>query len=100
MISIARSSVTGASDDGTTRFALLEPDRDASGALIPTAGCSPCPNLPSATSSRAPEDPEVTRIRSALLAGVSAETPARTDEERARALLADLIDWRSPAARS
>ena len=42
---------------------------------------------------RAPEDPEVTRIRSALLAGVSAETSARTDEERARALLADLIDW-------
>jgi uncharacterized protein len=37
----------------------------------------------------APEDPEVTRIRSALLAGVSAETP----EGRARALLADLIDW-------
>ena len=42
---------------------------------------------------RAPEDPEVTRIRSALLAGVPAETSARTDEERARALLADLIDW-------
>ena len=42
---------------------------------------------------RAPADPEVTRIRSALLAGVSAETSARTDEERARALLADLIDW-------
>ena len=30
---------------------------------------------------RAPADPEVTRIRSALLAGVSAETSARTDEE-------------------
>jgi predicted RecB family nuclease len=42
---------------------------------------------------RAPEDPEVTRIRSALLEGVSAETSARTDEQRARALLADLIDW-------
>jgi predicted RecB family nuclease len=42
---------------------------------------------------RAREDPEVTRIRSALLAGVSAETSAWTDEERARALLADLIDW-------
>ena len=42
---------------------------------------------------RAPEDPEVTRIRSALLAGVSAETPAWTDEERARVLLADLLDW-------
>src|SRR6266536_390704 len=38
---------------------------------------------------RAPADPEVARISSALLAGVSAETP----EGRARALLADLIDW-------
>ena len=36
---------------------------------------------------RAPEDPEVTRIRSALPAGVSAETSAWTDEERARVLL-------------
>jgi hypothetical protein len=51
------------------------------------------------------EDPEVARIRAALLAGVSAETsraiacgvsaetPGRTGEERARALLADLLDW-------
>ena len=37
----------------------------------------------------AAEDPELARIRSALLAGVSAETP----EGQARALLADLIDW-------
>jgi len=42
---------------------------------------------------RAREDPEVTRIRSALLDGVSAETSTWTEEERARALLADLIDW-------
>ncbi len=42
---------------------------------------------------RAPEDPEVTRIRSALVAGVSAETSAWTDEERARVLLANLLDW-------
>ena len=40
---------------------------------------------------RAPEDPAVTRIRSALLAGVSASS--WTDEERARVLLADLLDW-------
>ncbi len=47
------------------------------------------------------EDPELARIRSALLAGVSAETPdaiawdvsAETREGQARALLADLIDW-------
>ena len=39
------------------------------------------------------EDPEVARIRSALLAGVSAETSGRTGEEQARALLADLLDW-------
>src|SRR6266702_1874814 len=37
----------------------------------------------------AAEDPETARIRSALLAGVSAETP----EGQARALLADLLDW-------
>jgi len=37
----------------------------------------------------ATEDPEVTQIRSALLAGVSAET----GEQQARALLADLLDW-------
>jgi predicted RecB family nuclease len=40
---------------------------------------------------RAPEDPAVTRIRSALLDGVSAS--AWTAEERARVLLADLLDW-------
>src|SRR5713101_3778789 len=47
------------------------------------------------------EDPEVTRIRSALLADVSAETShaiapsvsAETGEGQARALLADLLDW-------
>jgi len=37
----------------------------------------------------ATEDPETARIRSALLAGVSAETP----EGQARALLANLLDW-------
>ena len=42
---------------------------------------------------RAPEDPEVTRIRSALLDGVPASADERTDEQRARALLADLLDW-------
>jgi predicted RecB family nuclease len=42
---------------------------------------------------RAPEDPELARIRSALLAGVSAETSERTGEQRARVLLADLLDW-------
>ena len=41
----------------------------------------------------AAEDPEVTRIRSALLAGVPAEASGRTSEQQARALLADLLDW-------
>ena len=48
----------------------------------------------------AAEDPETARIRSALLAGVSAETSAiawdvsaETRERQARALLADLLDW-------
>ena len=48
-----------------------------------------------------PEDPETARIRSALLAGVSAETSgaiawdvsAETSAGQARVLLADLIDW-------
>ena len=39
------------------------------------------------------EDPEVARIRSALTAGVCAETSEQTDSERARVLLADLLDW-------
>ena len=39
------------------------------------------------------EDPEVARIRSALTAGVSALASERTDSERARVLLADLLDW-------
>jgi predicted RecB family nuclease len=39
------------------------------------------------------EDLEVARIRSALLDGVPAETAERTGNERARVLLADLLDW-------
>jgi len=43
--------------------------------------------------SDATEDPEVTRIRAALLAGLPADPAQRTGEEHARALLADLLDW-------
>ena len=39
------------------------------------------------------EDPELTRIRSALLAGLPADGSARTREQKAKALLADLLDW-------
>jgi uncharacterized protein len=39
------------------------------------------------------EDPEVARIRSALIDGVSAVASERTDSERARVLLSDLLDW-------
>ena len=39
------------------------------------------------------EDPEVTRLRSALLAGVPADAAERTEEQQARALLADLLEW-------
>ena len=42
---------------------------------------------------RAREDPQVTRIRSALLDGIPAADDERTDEQKARALLADLVDW-------
>jgi predicted RecB family nuclease len=41
----------------------------------------------------ATQDPEVTRIRSALLASVPADPAARTSEEKAKALLGDLLDW-------
>ncbi len=41
----------------------------------------------------APEDPEVTRIRAALVAGLPADPSKRTSEDKARTLLADLIDW-------
>jgi len=39
------------------------------------------------------ENPEVTRIRTALLDGVPAQSSERTKDQQARALLADLIDW-------
>ena len=39
------------------------------------------------------EDPEVTRIHSALLAGLPADASERTEEQTAKALLADLLDW-------
>jgi RNase_H superfamily len=39
------------------------------------------------------EDPEVTRIRSALLAGMPADVSERTGEQKAKVLLADLLDW-------
>jgi uncharacterized protein len=41
----------------------------------------------------ATEDPEVTRIRAALMAGVPADAAARACGQQARALLADLLDW-------
>ena len=41
----------------------------------------------------ATEDPEVTRIRSALLADDAAEPSERTRDQKAKVLLADLLDW-------
>ncbi|HEY4464763.1 MAG TPA: AAA domain-containing protein, partial [Streptosporangiaceae bacterium] len=41
----------------------------------------------------AAEDPEITRIRAALVADVPPDESARTAEQKARALLADLLDW-------
>jgi predicted RecB family nuclease len=41
----------------------------------------------------ATEDPEITRIKAALLAGVPADPAGRTGEQEAKALLADLVDW-------
>ena len=45
------------------------------------------------TEAHATEDPDVTRIRSALLADVPADLAVRTGGEQAQALLADLLDW-------
>jgi hypothetical protein len=43
---------------------------------------------------RSTEDPEVTRISSALMAGIPADPVRRArSEEKAKALLADLLDW-------
>ena len=42
---------------------------------------------------RATEDPEVTRVRTALLAGVPPDPSRRTGEQQAQVLLADLLDW-------
>jgi uncharacterized protein len=42
---------------------------------------------------RATEDPEVTRVRTALLAGVPADPSIRTGGQQGQALLADLLDW-------
>jgi AAA domain/RNase_H superfamily len=39
------------------------------------------------------EDAEVTRVRAALVAGVPAAEAARTGEQQAKVLLADLLDW-------
>ena len=46
-----------------------------------------------AEDAHATEDPDVTRIRAALLDGVPADPSARNGEQQAKALLADLIDW-------
>ncbi|MGH3299198.1 MAG: TM0106 family RecB-like putative nuclease, partial [Trebonia sp.] len=42
---------------------------------------------------RAAEDPELARIRDELLADVPADPSARSLEQNAKALLADLLDW-------
>jgi uncharacterized protein len=54
-------------------------------------GAVPRPSAPAEPEAR--EDPEATRVRAALLAGVSAETSGRTAEQQARVLLADLLEW-------
>ncbi|HEY0717736.1 MAG TPA: TM0106 family RecB-like putative nuclease [Streptosporangiaceae bacterium] len=41
----------------------------------------------------ATEDPDLARIKAALLDGLPADPTARTPEQRAKALLADLLEW-------
>ena len=38
-------------------------------------------------------DPEVVRLKAALVAGMPDDPEERTEEERARYLLADLLEW-------
>ena len=40
-----------------------------------------------------PEDPEIARLKRELLAGIPDDVAERTDEDQARALLADLLEW-------
>jgi predicted RecB family nuclease len=47
----------------------------------------------------ASEDPELARIREALLAGIPADPLARSAAQRAKVLLADLLDWHRREAR-
>jgi AAA domain/RNase_H superfamily len=46
-----------------------------------------------AEEAHATQDPGVTRIRAALLAGVPPDPAVRSGEQKAKALLADLLDW-------
>ena len=46
-----------------------------------------------AEDAHATEDPDVTRIKAALLAGLPPDPSAWTREQQAKALLADLLDW-------
>ena len=39
------------------------------------------------------EDPAISRIRAALVAGLPADESVRTEEQKAKALLADLLEW-------
>ncbi len=79
-------------DDCRATLALrdwLEARRPELAAMIGAEVPRPAPPEPEQDS----EDPETTRLREALLSSVPAQPSVRTDEEAARALLADLLEW-------
>lgn len=51
----------------------------------------PRPAFP--TEARATEDPDVARVRTALLAGITADLSRRTGDQQGQVLLAGLLDW-------
>ena len=79
-------------DDCRATLALRDWLEERRGELAGTAGsgaAAPC----AVEEVRATEDPELARIRDALLADVPDDPSARSAEQNAKALLADLLDW-------
>jgi uncharacterized protein len=79
-------------DDCRSTLALrdwLEERRLELGGLL---GAEP-PRPAFAETAHAAEDPEVSRLKRELISGVPDDTDQRTEEQKAKVLLADLLDW-------
>ena len=76
---------------GDARLARLA--GGAAGRAVRTAGLRSLPRPAAVEEVRVTEDPELARIRDELLADVPDDPSARSAEQNAKALLADLLDW-------